>query len=434
MTTTYDPSHPSYLVELDLRQELTRVYDLCQGCRLCLHLCPAFPTMFNFIDNDHNGDAAELSHAEQDQVVDECYQCKLCYLKCPYIPPHEWELDFPRLMMRAQAVRQDSGAKPLSDRVTDQFLGRTDLIGKLSTLTAPVVNAVISKPGSLARRVMQTSVGIHEQRMLPPYARQRFTTWFKKRRRDELSSARAEVAVFPTCFVEYMEPGIAKDLVRVYEHNSIACSLPEGTSCCGAPWLHNGDIRHFQRVAKKNVDALAKAVRAGREIIIAQPTCAYIIKRDYPIYCPGEDTEMVAEHSFDAAEYLMAEHRREGAGLDLEFKGERPELIAYHQACHLRAQNMGLKGRDLLALTGARVSLVERCSGIDGTWGYRAENYELSKKVAVPLARELSASGADMFCGDCHLANTAILEETGRRPLHPLQILARAYGFSEAEE
>ncbi len=179
MTTTYDPEHPAYLDEGDLRVELERVYDLCHGCRLCFNLCPSFPTLFDTIDA-RDGDVGAMTPAEQDQVVDECYQCKLCYLKCPYVPPHEWELDFPRLMMRAHAVRQSEGL-PLKQRLTDQALARTDLLGTVSSAVAPLVNAATGTPGSWARRMMEKTVGMASGRLLPPYARQRFSSWFRRR-------------------------------------------------------------------------------------------------------------------------------------------------------------------------------------------------------------------------------------------------------------
>jgi glycerol-3-phosphate dehydrogenase subunit C len=430
MTTTYDPAAPSYLDEADLRAELERVFDLCHGCRLCFNLCPSFPTLFELIDAK-DGAVSALSASDHDRVIDECYQCKLCYVKCPYVPPHEWALDFPRLMTRAHAVRKARGHDSLKEKLADQFLGRSDLLGTVSSAAAPLVNTLSGKVGSWPRKLLQATVGIHADRLLPPYARERFSTWFSKRR-SAVEDPRAEVAVFPTCFVEYMEPGIGKDLVRVLEHNAISCMVPEGTRCCGAPWLHSGDLARFAEVARRNVAALAKSVRAGREVLVSQPTCSYVVRKDYPIYAPGPDADLVAAHTFDAAEYLVGFHRKEEeGGLSTEFSGEVPAAIAYHLACHLRAQSIGYKGRDLLQLTGARVVVVERCSGIDGTWGYREENYELARKVARPLVRELSGSGVSAFCGDCHLANTAILQETGIKPSHPVQVLARAYGISE---
>src|SRR5580700_6302790 len=224
MTAIYDPTDPQYFDPAALTVELDRVFDLCHGCRLCFNLCPSFPTLFSFIDAK-DGDVAALTDGERDQVVDECYQCKLCYVKCPYVPPHEWKLDFPRLMSRVHAVRKKQGV-PLKERLTDQFLGRTDALGRVSVLAAPVVNWATGTPGSLSRRVMEKTVGLAAQRLLPPYAKQRFTTWFKKRTPPASGQvANGVVSIFPTCFVEYMDPDVAKDIVRVFEHNGVACEV-----------------------------------------------------------------------------------------------------------------------------------------------------------------------------------------------------------------
>jgi Fe-S oxidoreductase len=233
-----------------------------------------------------------------------------------------------------------------------------------------------------------------------------------------------------------MDPDVGQDLVRVFEHNGVECTLPEGTKCCGAPWLHSGNLEQFDAAARRNVTALAAEVRAGRDVVVAQPTCAYILKRDYPIYVKGADADLVAAHTYDPAEYLMKRHRDPDDPFVLrsEFPGRDdgsvPDEVTYHVACHLQAQNAGLKSRDLLKVAGVRCSLVQRCSGIDGTWGYRAENYALARKVAAPLAREIAAAGNEVVCGDCHLANGAILQETGTKPAHPLQLMAQAYGVA----
>jgi glycerol-3-phosphate dehydrogenase subunit C len=424
VTVTYDPQDPKYYDEGDLRQELTRVYDLCHGCRLCYNLCPSFPTMFKAIDG-HDGDVPGLTTAEQDQVVDECYQCKLCYVKCPYVPPHEWQLDFPRLMLRAAAVRKH-GRRTLADQV----LGRTDLLGKVNTKLAPLVNAATGSPGTAVRKVMEKTVGLAAERVLPPYARQRFSTWWKKRTAPALPDPQATVVVFPTCFVEYNFPAIGQDLVKVYEHNRIACDLPAGVGCCGAPWLHGGDFPAFIEQAKKNLPLLAQSIRQGNDVVVPQPTCGYVLKRDYLDYVGGPDAELLAAHTFDACEYLMKVHRDEGTELDTTFPGDVPEEVTYHAPCHLQAQNIGLKSRDLMKLTGARITLVNKCSGIDGTWGLRADNYELARKVAQPMADEIRKAGNAVVAGDCALADGAIEQETGIRPVHPLQMVARAYGIA----
>ncbi len=254
MTTTYDPFHARYVDEADLRQEMTRVYDLCHGCRLCFKFCTAFPTLFDAVDRHDDQDAAKLTTAEQDQVVDECFNCKLCYLNCPYVPgQHEWALDFPRLMLRAEQVLHRTRPRGMGERITDEALGRTDVLGKVNTALAPVVDAVVERPGSLGRRAVDKAAGVASERVLPPYARQPFSTWWKKHRgdlagRDRAGGARqGSVVVFPTCIVEYQAPEVGRDLVRVYEHNGIACDVPGGQVCCGAPWLHGGDVDNFRR-------------------------------------------------------------------------------------------------------------------------------------------------------------------------------------------
>jgi len=434
MTVTYDPHHPQYLDEADVRDELTRVYDLCHGCRLCFKFCSSFPTLFEMIDRHDDQDAGRLTPAQQDQVVDECFQCKLCYVNCPYVPgQHEWALDFPRLMLRADAMRHETGQVSARDRATTQMMARTDMIGTVGSATAVTINKVLgAKRGGVVRKVVEKTAGISSVRLLPPFARQRFSTWFKRRPKVRIGKRQGRVALFPTCLVEYQEPAIGHDLVKVYERNGIEVGLIDA-GCCGAPWLHSGDRDHFIKVAEKNIKVLVDEVRKGNDIVVPQPTCGYILKKDYPDYVPGADADMIAEHTFDAAEYLMRVHRDPATSLDTDFAGEVPATITYHTPCHLRAQNIGLKSRDLMKLTGAKVKLVQQCSGIDGMWGLRAENAELAIPMASKLGAEIMRAASDVVAGDCHLANTAINEQTGTMPAHPIQIVARAYGIAAEE-
>ena len=436
MTTIYDPHHPLYLDEADTRKELERVYDLCHGCRLCFKFCPSFPTLFDYIDQHDDQDAGKMTPAQQDHVADECFQCKLCYINCPYIPSlHEWALDFPRLMLRTDAMRRANGHMSTRNKVTTAVMGRTDALGKAATSVSVVTNVVMgAKPGSLIRKVVEKTAGISSVRMLPPFAKTRFSTWFKRRPKIRLNNPKAKVAVFPTCLVEYQDPSIGQDLVKVYEHNGIECTIADNAACCGAPYLHSGDMATFTKVAAKNVANLAAEVRKGNDIVVPQPTCSYVLKKDYLDYVGGPDAQLVSENTYDAAEYLMKIHKTEGQSLELDFKGHVPETITYHTPCHLRAQNIGLKSRDLMKLTGAKIKLIQQCSGIDGMWGLRAENAELSMPIAERLGKMITEAQGEVVTGDCHLANTAINEQTGNHPVHPLQVLARAYGIPEEKK
>lgn len=447
MTTTYDPYHPKYFDEKDLRQEMDRVYDLCHGCRLCFKYCTSFPTLFEYIDQHDDQDSKKMTPQQQDQVVDECFNCKLCYINCPYIPgQHEWELDFPRLMLRAKQVQKREGQKTVKQRVTDQVLGHVDTVGKISSAMAPIANKTLEKPGSTSRKILEKVTGVSSQRILDPYKKERFSTWMKKRERQEISEEekQGDAILFPTCLVEYTNTDIGKDLVKVAEHNKIECSLPEGEKCCGAPYLHEGNVKEFVKEGEKNVKILADAIREKKAegvedpaVIVTQPTCGYVLKQDYVDYLEGEaklEAELVAEHTYDACEYLMKIHKGENTELDTNFKEETPQQVTYHAPCHLRAQEIGLKSRDIIKLTGTKAKVVAECSGIDGMWGLRAENIEISRKVAKKLTNQVEKNkeaGAEQVVGDCSLANDAIQLETGEKPIHPIQFLARAYGIEK---
>jgi Fe-S oxidoreductase len=341
-------------------------------------------------------------------------------------------------MMRAEQVQHRNHTRSLRTKLTDAALSKTDLVGTVGSLSAPLANPAMAKPGTLVRKVVEKTVGIASERVLPPYARQRFSTWFKKRGGSRLGRAKqGTVALFPTCLVEYQNVGVGHDTVKVYERNGIECTLPAGMACCGAPSLHQGDVETFRDQAGKNVRILADTVRAAESagddlhIVVPQPTCGYILKNDYPDYIGGADAALVASHTRDVAEYLWELHKGEATSLDTDFAGHVPATTTYHAPCHLRAQNIGLKSRDVLKLTGTKITLVAECSGIDGTWGLRAENLEIARGVAQKMAAAVDRANSDAVAGDCSLANGGIVLETGRIPLHPMQQLARAYGIAE---
>ncbi|HXY94055.1 MAG TPA: heterodisulfide reductase-related iron-sulfur binding cluster [Acidimicrobiia bacterium] len=424
----YDPNDSSYDDPVAVRAERDRTFQVCSDCRICVRLCPSFRSLFSMIDAHDDGahDVRVLTDQQHDRVVRECYQCKLCYVVCPYTPgrEQEWIIDFPRLMLRSLVVQHVQSKVSPSARL----LARTDLQGKLATTLAPVVNRVNSL--GLARTAMEKVAGIARERLLPSFANVRFSSWFRGRRLlTPTDEPRSTVALFPTCLVEYQEPSIGKAVVGVYERNRIACDLPDGEVCCGMPWLDAGDAHKFREHAEHNVAVLAQQVREGKDVVVPQPTCAYVLKNEYPDFLATDDARLVAEHTFDTSEYLLARHREEP--LDTQFDGATYGSILWQAACHYRAQMMGPKSKQLMELTGAKVTVLERCSAIDGTWGLRAENLELAKQVAKPLMERVGEATEDLVAGDCHLSNTAIKEATQKSPSHPMQVMARAYGIED---
>jgi Fe-S oxidoreductase len=411
--------------------ELRRVYDICGGCRRCLPLCPSFRVLFERMDVEAvDGDVEKLPAGDVREVVDLCYQCKLCFNHCPYTPPHRWEIDFPRLMLRARAARARQDGVKLQDRV----LGNTALVGKLGSLTAPVSNWM--NEWTVHRAFLQAVAGIHKDRNLPRFHRQTFSAWFRARRAGsgsaaapgEAAGAAPRVALFTTCPVEYNDPAVGRATVRVLERNGVDVSLPD-QRCCGMPYLDGGAVEEARGLIRDNVRTLAAAVREGRDIVVPGPTCSYMLKQEYPWLDGSEDARLVASHTRDLFEYLTGLHAR--GQLDTRFV--RPVgPVTYHVPCHLRAQNIGTRSADLLrAVPGTTVTVVERCSAVDGTWGLKREYYELSMKLARPLFDAVAAPGAGAVATDCPLAALQIAQGTGITPRHPIQVLAAAYGMDE---
>ncbi|MCI0548607.1 MAG: 4Fe-4S dicluster domain-containing protein [Candidatus Rokubacteria bacterium] len=417
---TLDFRSPEFWKLGKVDQELRRVYDICSGCRRCLPLCPSFKVLFDRLDTDVvDGDVEKLPAADVREVVDLCYQCKLCYNHCPYTPPHRWQVDFPRLMLRARSAQAHETGVSLQDR----FLGNTELVGRLGSLTAPVSNW--ASEWSAHRIVMERMVGLHRKRTLPPFHRETFSRWFDRRPPPRIEP-RARVALFATCSVEYNDPATGRAAVSVLEKNGVDVSLPR-QRCCGMPYLDGGAVTEAKRLIADNVRSLAGAVREGREIVVPGPTCSYMLKQEYPWLDGSADADLVASHTRDLFEYLARLH---GAGqLDTSFPSP-PGKIAYQLPCHLKAQNMGTKSADILRLTGAPVETIERCSAVDGTWGMKTAYFDLSMQLAQPLFRDVQAAAPDAIATDCPLAALQIHQGTGRAALHPIQILARAYGLS----
>ena len=421
---TLDIRQAEFWKQASVDKELRRVYDICAGCRRCLPLCPSFKVMFDRLDVDTvDGDVDKLPAADVKEVVDLCYQCKLCYNHCPYTPPHRWQVDFPRLMLRARSAE----ARARGVTVQDRFLGSTGLVGRLGSMTAPLSNWMNAFPPN--RALMQAVVGIHRDRKLPLFHRETFSRWFDQRKRPASAAgapaADKRVALFATCSVEYNDPATGKAAVAVLEKNGVDVTVP-AQRCCGMPYLDGGAMKEAKALIADNVASLARAVREGREIVVPGPTCSYMLKQEYPWLDGSEDANLVARSTRDLFEYLAGLHA-EGR-LDTRFPNA-PGKIAYQLPCHLKAQNMGTRSADVLRLTGAAVETIERCSAVDGTWGMKKEFFELSMKVSEPLFKGIEAAAPDRVATDCPLAALQINQGTGRSAQHPIRILADAYGL-----
>ena len=423
----YDPD--------SLQKELDRVFDICHGCRRCFNLCNSFPTLFNLIDESATGELDGVDKRAFGQVVDQCYLCDMCYMtKCPYVPPHPWNVDFPHLMLRAKAVKNRGGAA----RWRDKILSSTDLVGNIAGIpvVAEIVNAV--NRSSIGRKVLDMTLGVHPAAPVPPYRSNTLRKQLAKRTRPVAAAqaaggTRGKVALFATCYGNRNEPEIGLDLVRVFEHNGIEVALLDRESCCGMPKFELGDLQAVAELKEKNLPPLLAVIEQGYDIVAPIPSCVLMFKQELPLMFPDEpDVAKVKQHIFDPFEYLALRHK---SGL-MRTEFARPlGKIAYHVACHLRVQNIGLKTRDILQLIpGTTVEPIERCSGHNGTYGVKREFRDMSMKIGKPVIQRVEASGADFYASDCPMAGHQIESglAQGSPPTHPLTLLRMAYGLDPA--
>jgi glycerol-3-phosphate dehydrogenase subunit C len=422
---------PDFYEEAKLLGEMERVFDICHGCRRCVNLCTAFPTLFDLVDSSKTLEVDGVDKSQFWNVVDQCYLCDMCYMtKCPYVPPHPWNVDFPHLMLRAKAIKFRKGEV----RVRDRLLSSTDAIGRLAAIpvVAQTVNAV--NRNRVARAAMEKAVGVHRERELPPYSPAKFrvgaaASGIHEAKKGERTPGK--VAVFATCYVNYNEPGIGHDLLALLGHNEIPYVLIEKEACCGMPKLELGDLEGVAKLKSVNIPPLARLAGEGFAILAAVPSCTLMFKKELPLLFPGDpDVKAVSEAMFDPFEYFVLRNR-DGL-LKTEFKGHLGK-VSYHIPCHSRVQNVGQKTREALQLVpGTEVNTVERCSGHDGTWGVKAEFFENSMKIGRPVFRQMAGSDPDYIASDCPIAAIHIeqgMGETRAKKAHPLSLLRIAYGI-----
>lgn len=414
-----------------LNAELERVFDICHGCRRCVSLCDAFPTLFDLVDESETMEVDGVDKKDYMKVVDQCYLCDMCYMtKCPYVPPHEWNVDFPHLMLRAKAARfKESGAS-----FRDRTLTNTDRLGKLASI--PVVDVTVNalNRNSGFRKVLESTLGVHHQAPVPSYhshtLRKRVAALQTSTAGKAVNNTTGKVALFATCYGNYNIPELGEDFFKVFQHNGIHLQLVPQEQCCGMPKLELGDLEAVARAKAANIPVLAKLVDEGFDLIAPIPSCVLMFKQEIPLMFPDDEAvKKVRNAFFDPFEYLWLRHK--GDALKTDFKQPLGD-ISYQVACHLRVQNIGLKTRDVLSLIpNTTVQAQERCSGHDGTYAVKKETRDKSIKIARPVVRKVDQQNAAHFASDCPMAavHIANLSETVAKAEHPMSLLRQAYGL-----
>ena len=434
-----DWKNPDFYDEGKAFAEMERVFDICHGCRRCVSLCQSFPNLFDLVDATADGEVHGVKKSDYWGVVDQCYLCDLCYMtKCPYTPPHAWNLDFPHLMLRAKAIKFKKGGVGAKERL----LASTDVHGQFAGI--PIVVDVVNQVNAtgFARKLMDSQLGVHPEAWMPGMAPQRFR-WGRAMNNTAFTAVNGErtpgkVAIFATCYMNYNEPGIGADLVKLLDHNEIPYEIVEKEQCCGMPKLELGDLESVEQAWKANMPVLARYAREGWAIVTPVPSCTLMFKQELPLMFPDDaDTQLVKAAMFDPFEYFVARHK-DGL-LKTDFKTALGK-VSYHIPCHGRVQNIGKKTEEMFKLIGQTVELklttVERCSGHAGTYGVKTPTHPVAMKIGKPVFKAMAKDAPDYIGSDCpmaghHIAQGMAQAGTPAKALqHPISLVRIAYGLA----
>ena len=433
-----DWKNPTFHDQDACETEMARIFDICHGCRRCVSLCHSFPTLFDLVDATAEGEVHAVEKKDFWRVVDQCYLCDLCYMtKCPYVPPHPWNVDFPHTMLRAKAIKFKNGQVAAGEKL----LASTDVHGQFAGI--PVVVQVVNALNKTrpVRRLLDSALHVHPDAWLPELASKRFR-WSADQDGAAMPVVNGDrtpgkVAIFSTCFVNYNEPGIGHDLIKLLRHNDIPYTIVEKESCCGMPKLELGALEGVAKHKDANIPVLARYAREGYAIVAAIPSCTLMFKQELPLLFPDDaDVALVQDAMFDPFEYLIARHK-DGL-LKIDFKTALGK-VSYHIPCHGRVQKIGKKTEEMFKLIGQAVAVqlntVERCSGHAGTYGVKTATHPVALKIGKPVFKAMGKDAPDFISSDCALAGHHIAQGMAQSALpvptlaHPLSLMRIAYGL-----
>jgi len=416
--------------EAPLYEELERVFDICHGCRRCVSLCQTFPTLFDLVDESETFEVDGVDKADYAKVVDQCFLCDLCAeTKCPYLPPHEWAVDFPHLMLRAKAYL----FKTQTARWRDRIITSTNTIFKIASKPGVARLANTLSHLKSARLLGQKAAGIHASAPLPTFHTNSLSSRVSDKMGEELdpvpsATTTGKVAVYVTCYGEHIESGTVEDLIQILNHNGIPVKVLNDAQCCGMPKLELGDLDSVAKLKGKNVPIFREAIEDGYDIMSIIPSCTLMYRQEMPLLFPNDpEVKKISDKFFDPFEYLMLRSKENLISTDFVTP---LGTIAYHAACHQRVQRFGAKTREFLSLIPeTEVMLVERCSGHDGTYAVKTETYEKAMKIAQPVIKSVKTIDPEIYGSDCPMAGRMIQHglNNDSQAVHPISMVRKAY-------
>lgn len=420
---------PDFLDPKKLDQEMRRVFNICHGCRRCFNLCDSFPKLFDYIDETEDGEVSSLPSEKFKAVVDACTLCDMCFMtKCPYVPPHEFNLDFPHLMLRYRMFQRKNGE--VSNTILQ--LIKIDRNAKMGILFNKIINWFLNVNNKFLRKILEFFTGIDKRAILPNYNSDTFSNYFKKFKKNIINKNRKrKVVIYSTCFVNFNKKSTGEAAFKVLNHNNVEVEHSY-TGCCGMPYLEQADPDQVVKQAKKISKELLNFVQKGYKVITLTASCGLMLKFEWPLLMPeDEDIKTLSKNTYDIDEYIVDISKKEGLKEGLR---EIDGGVTVHHACHARAQNMGNKARDMLKLIpNIKIDIVEKCAGHGGTFGLMKTTYDIANKVGKSTANTVKRKNNKYLASDCPLAgkhlnqlanDTKIVSD---KALHPIELIAKSY-------
>jgi len=423
--------HPDFLDPKKLDDEMRRTFDICHGCRRCFNLCDSFPKLFDMIDESENEDVESLKSEQFEPVVDACTLCDMCFMtKCPYVPPHDFDLDFPHLMLRYRTAQKKLNKLP----AVPTQLAQIDRNAKIGVMLSSLINWASNIKNRFVRKLLELVTGIDMRVKLPVYNSETFTKYFKNNNivvNSDAPSKNRKVVIYSTCFVNFNKKDTGVAALKVLKKNGVEVqeSYP---GCCGMPFLEQADLPKVVEQAKKVSKDLLEWVDKGYQVITLTASCGLMLKFEWPLLLPkDENIKRLSKNTSDIDQYIVDIAQNEGLAEGLQ---EIDGGVTVHNACHARAQNMGIKARDMLKfIPNIKMDVVERCAGHGGTFGVMKETYDLAVKVGRPTAKQIKNKNNKYMASDCPLAGKHLKQlETDTNiandeALHPIQLMAKSY-------